>query len=211
VTVDSGAQLLLTMPGDSRVHRMARGHAELRQEFTVQRGSWLEVLPELFIPHRGARFRQKTAVQVEEGGVALLFESIAPGRTASGEIFVYDEMHWSTDIFYRDRLVARERYTLHPGSGSTASLRQVYPEAYYASCYAIGLDFIRPELQLRILRLQTSTVWIGCSPIKFGGLVIKIVASGSIVLREALHLLRSLLYDAADRAVPSLRRIQPIG
>src|SRR4051794_5567115 len=55
VEVEAGAKLLLTNPSANRAHRMGEGEARLEQEFEV--AGFLEVLPELFIPQQGARYR----------------------------------------------------------------------------------------------------------------------------------------------------------
>lgn len=209
VAVESEASMVLTTPGASRVHRMADGIAELRQSFSVADGGWLEVWPELFIPHRGSCYRQRTALRVAEGGEALLFELIAPGRTAAGETFAFDELQWATDVVSGERLIARERYRMGRGSESIAALQRAFPEAYYASCYAIGRKFA--AAQRRVLELHTSDAWVGCSRLPDDGAVIKVVAAGSVALRRTLWELRRILYEAAERPIVGLRRVQAVG
>jgi urease accessory protein len=209
VEVETGASLLLTTPGASRVHRTGSGEAEVAQEFSVAAGGWLEVWPELFIPHRGSRYRQRTVLRVAGGGEALLFELIAPGRTASGEAFAFDELRWATDVFCDERLMARERYRLARGGESVLALQRVFPEAYYASCYAIGRRF--GAVQRRVLELHAEDAWVGCSELRGEGAVIKVVAAGSVALRRTVWELRRVLYEAAGRVAPGLRRVQAVG
>src|SRR5262245_33654922 len=164
VAVESGARLLLTAPSASRAHRIVSGDARVEQEFRVAAGGWLESWPELFIPQGGARYRQRTTVQVEEGGEALLIEMIAPCRTDSGEVFEFAELDWQTDLFLGGQKVARERYVLTPGSPALAALRARFTEAYYASSFVIS-----PKLQAgdpcwrRIHDLHDDDAWVGCS------------------------------------------------
>src|ERR1700677_1161545 len=85
VHVEAGARLLLTSTSASRAHCMkGPGEARLAQNFSVEKNGWLEVWPELFIPQAGTRYRQKTRVDIEEGSGFLFFETLAPGRVASG-------------------------------------------------------------------------------------------------------------------------------
>jgi urease accessory protein len=129
VEVAAGAHLLLTTPSASRLHTMAGGHAELAQEFTVVSGACLDFFPEYLIPQRGTRYRQRTRISVERGGTLLWCESIAPGRTASGEIFAYDELRFATDIFVGGTHALRERFRLVPGERALNALRARFSTA----------------------------------------------------------------------------------
>jgi urease accessory protein len=207
VSVESGAALLLTTPSAVRAHRMTHGCAELRQELRVARGAWLENWPELFIPQGGTCYRQTTKIFVEDGGELLFFESLAPGRVASGEAFAFTSLEWATMIWYDSIPVARECYRLTPDGEAVRALRRQFDTAYYASCFVLS-PRLRPEHDCwqQIHALQTPAVWIGCGRLARGGWVVKCVADGSIALRRALRAVRRELYAALGRREPALRR-----
>src|SRR5450432_1187537 len=123
VCVESGARLLLTSPSANRVHRMIAGEACVEQNFSVKSGGSLEVWPELFIPQGGAKYRQKTHIEVETGGELLFFETFAPGRVASGEAFQFESLDFETDIFYAGEKIVRERHQLSPATESLRALQ----------------------------------------------------------------------------------------
>jgi urease accessory protein len=207
IAVEKGARMLLTAPSASRAHRIVDGDARVEQEFRVAAGGWLESWPEMFIPQGGARYRQRTVAHIEEGGEALLIEMIAPGRTASGEVFAFSELDWQTDIFLGAEKIARERYLLTPESPTLAAMRGPFPEAYYASCFVIT-----PRLRAgdacwqRIHDLHGAEAWVGCSALSRGGWAIRIVAAGSIALRRTIAQVRHEIYGALGYPVPALRR-----
>ena len=207
VDVESGAALLLTTPSATRAHRMREGCATVTQEWRVGAQAWMEVWPEIFIPQAGTRYRQSTKVRVEEGGELLFFESLAPGRVASGEAFEFTELQWETDIFLGGAPIARERYRLVPDGMAVRALRRQFNEAYYASCFAIS-----PKLAgehacwQRIHALHGDDAWIACGPLARGGWVVKCVANGSVALRRTLASVRRELHAAVGRREPSLRR-----
>src|SRR6266446_9919487 len=120
VKVDVGpdARLLLTAPSATRLHTMASDHAELVQDFSVAKDGCLDFFPEYLIPQRHTRYRQRTRISVERGGFLLGCESIAPGRTASGEVFAYDELRFATDIYAGEPHILRERFQLVPGESA---------------------------------------------------------------------------------------------
>jgi urease accessory protein len=139
VRVETGARLLLTAPSANRVHTMAAGHAEVRQRLRVAAGASLEVWPELLIPQRGARYHQRTTIELEPGAELLFFERLAPGRTAMGETFAFTELRLELDVRrMHGRLLLRERSHLAPGSPVLEALTRRFPGAYYASAVLCG-------------------------------------------------------------------------
>lgn len=212
VRVESGARLLITAPSASRAHCTRDGHAELVQEFEVAAGGWLDAWPELFIPQGGARYRQRTLLRVEDGGEALFFETLAPGRVAMGEVFAFTSLDWETDVFHAGELVARERYRLTPTSENIRALRAQFPTGYYASCFVLSPVLTADSPCWRAIHeLHDADCWIGCGPLRHGGWVIKLLASGSVVLRRKLAAIRGELYSALGRRQPSLRRTLATG
>ncbi len=207
IGVESGARMLLTAPSASRAHRIVEGDARVEQEFRVARGGWLECWPEMFIPQGGARYRQKTTVRVEEGGELLLIEMIAPGRTASGEVFAFAELDWETEVWLGEEKIARERYSLTPESPTLAAMQRQFSEAYYASCFVVSSE-LRPDAPCwqNIHALHNSDAWVGCSALVRGGWAIRVVAAGSIALRRTVDAIRNEVYAARGLRRPALRR-----
>ncbi|HWL14763.1 MAG TPA: urease accessory protein UreD, partial [Opitutus sp.] len=98
IVVETGAALCVTTPSASRVFMMRNGEAEARQRFVVARGGWLEVLPEPLVPHRGSRYRQATAIEIEEGGGLFFVDQLLPGRVAHGETWSWDRLRLELDV-----------------------------------------------------------------------------------------------------------------
>ncbi len=207
VAVESGARVLLTAPSASRAHRAVSGDARVEQEFRVARGAWLESWPEMFIPQSGARYRQRTVVRVEEGGGLLLIEMIAPGRTASGEVFAFGELDWETELFLGGGKIARERYTLTPESPTLTAVRARFPEAYYASCLALSPRLTQDSACWRHLHeLHEDAAWVGVSALVRGGWAVRVLAEGSVALRKKIAAVRREIYAALGERAPGLRR-----
>ncbi len=206
VEIATGARLLLTTPSASRLHTMSGGHAELTQEFTVARDGSLDFSPEYLIPQRGTRYRQRTRISVEQGGTLFWCESIAPGRTASGEIFAYEELRFATDIFVGATHALRERFALAPGEAALNALRARFSTAYYASIVCVAPGISAPAGALEELH-DPQTAWVGITALPAGGLVVKMIAADSVAFRDRLARARQILYEAAGEVMPSLRRI----
>lgn len=200
VEVEPGARLLLTTPSASRAHRMPEGEAHLEQTFVVRASGFLEVLPELFIPQRGARFRQRTRIELEPGATLLFWESLAPGRVASGEVFSFTSLEWETDLVLGGQLILREKYALRPDDLSLKSLQTHYGAAYYATLLFVGHELPPCELP------SDQEFCFGMSKLVRGGAVGKLLAPYSLGLRKGLKFLRQSIYQSLGQPVPDLRR-----
>jgi len=67
-----------------------------RTAVDVGPGAFVELVPDALIPHGGARYRQRTDVELGLEAVVLCTELIAPGRV--GEAFAYEELDLRTCV-----------------------------------------------------------------------------------------------------------------
>jgi urease accessory protein len=183
VDVGSQASVQLTTTGATRLYRCRPGTPAAEQTTTiqVQRGGLLEYLPDPLIPFAGSRYRQQTTIELAEGAGLFWWETTAPGRTARGELFAYDQLHISAKITSQGRLLALERYNLEPQQQRLASLARLGPYTYFCSMYIcrVGLDaasWLKLERTLNTLAYQISTpgsiVW-GVSSLVAHGLAVR--------------------------------------
>jgi urease accessory protein len=209
VTVEAGARVLLSSPSATRFHPSRGRVAQLEQFFEIRAGGSLDIFPEISIPQRGSRSRQKTTLHVEPGGELIYLETLTPGRVASGECFVFDEYAWATDLTVGGRLVLRERATIRPGDESTAGLRALFPASYHASLVVIsphssswGGDFARDVSTLS----DTARSALAASQLPEHGWIIRLLAADGVAFQEGIRRARALIYDRLARPLPDARR-----
>lgn len=207
VTAGTGSRMILSTPGASRVYR-ARGEAPARchQHLRVERDAFLEWIPEPFIPQAGARYHQRTVIEVEESAGLFFFEWIAPGRVARGEVFAYDLLRWELDLKVAGQLVARERFELRPGDHSLAALREKFPAAHCVTVYVAGIPadaWPAEELDL----LGGDRVYLGHGPLLGNARVVRALCADSLAARALISGLRQVLYKAAGKPAPRLGRL----
>ena len=176
-------------------------------------GGWLEVWPELFIPHAGSRCRQTTGVEVARGGRLLLCEGLAPGRVAMGEAWAFESLRWATDIVYDGQPLVRERWRMQPAilPASVAGWRDAgaalgTDAPFYGTVFLVaeGIDAAHPGWQ-RLHDLQADDdgraradgpLWIGVSRLgRAAGWTVKVLARDGAVLRRTLGLVRRELLE----------------
>lgn len=207
VEVGPGAKLILSTPSASRVYRARSGMAAVNhQRFTIGEQGFLEWIPEPFIPHAGARYVQRTELELHPTASLLLFDWISPGRVAMGEIFAYEQLRWELDLKLGGRLIARERYEMRPGDDSLEALRAKFPAAHYFSVYAAG-QMTRSWPAEALDALAGESVYLGHGPLDAGVHVIRALCRDSLAARALMEKLRKLLYSAAGQRPPALGRL----
>lgn len=209
VRVRGGARAVLTTPSATRVFRARHSTqgTEIVQTIAVENGGRLDVCPDMLIAHGGARYSQTTRIEVHAGGELFFTEMLAPGRTASGETFAYEQLEFSTDLIVGSRLAVREKYCLNASSQGLESLRRRFPNAYYASSLVVSHAARAELLQREIAALNSASVLAGGSRPGDDVYVIKLVATDSMSLRKAISKLRTLVYSHWESPEPILRKL----
>ena len=146
---------------------------------------------------RRSRYRQSADISIEDGGELLLLETLAPGRVAHGESFLYSVIDWECNVTYGDRLVMRERFRLEPDSSAFAAMKRPFPLGYYASACVISEAAWADDAWVgEINDIQSDSIRIGASRLVNAGWSIKLIAADSLALR------RNGAETAAGGAVP---------
>lgn len=206
VTVGKDAALALSTPSSSRVFRTRSGkNALCEQKFSVEAGGFLEWIPEVFIPHQGARYVQKTAVDLQPGAGLLFIDWISPGRVARGEIFQYENLRWEFDLRLGGKLLARERYNMS-GKG-VEGITAMFEAGHYVSIYVAG-EMLKNFPALGVDSLGNEDTYLGYGHLEGGEvMVIRALCRDSLAARRLVEQLRIVLYDAANMTSPSLGRL----
>ena len=192
VEVCAGACAGLISPAACRIHTMDTGYATVEQAFTVGEDAVLDVWPAPLILQKDASLQQTTRLEVAESSTVLLCEVVNPGRAAYGESFEFRRWASSLRILRAGKLVAYENFQLFPAKGDAADWRALYPNGSYAGIYYLSPQPLADLVQsLHQLELEDATV--GASPLRAGGLGIKVLAQDGISLRKAIFAVRDLL------------------
>jgi urease accessory protein len=206
VTAGKDSRLVLSTPGASRVHR-ARSEAPAicQQRLTVESGAFMEWIPEPFIPQAGARYFQRTEIQLAENAGLLFFEWISPGRVARGEVFAYESLRWELDLIAQGKLIAREHFELKPGDHSLTALREKFPAAHCVTAYVTMPDKAWPAAELDALNDERT--YLGHGPLLESLHIVRALCADSLAARALIGELRHLLYEASGQPMPRLGRI----
>jgi urease accessory protein len=214
VDLAKGTKVQLTTTGATRIYRSREGLSATTQcnEVSVGDGALLEYLPDATIPFAGARYLQRTSIDLAEGAGMFWWEIVAPGREARGELFEYEEFAVQTHVSALGQRIAAENLCLRPKRESVSSLARLGPYRYAATFYIcrVGLEagaWRGAENQLRELTAAMTRrgeiLW-GVSSLVAHGLVVRCLArNGREVLPGLQAIWRSAKRHLYDRdAIP---------
>ena len=116
IGLNSGSQVLITMPGASKWYGSPDASAALRLQVRVDAGAALEWLPQETIVFNNAAPRMHTSINIAAGGSYIGWEILCLGRTASGETFDAGNIRQFTEVAVAGDLIWSERCHLAGGS-----------------------------------------------------------------------------------------------
>jgi urease accessory protein len=200
LSTGNGAALLVTTPSASRLFTMRDGLAECRQSFSVASRGWLEVSPEPLVPHRGTRYRQSTAIDVEANAGLFFLDQLMPGRLGHGEAWSWSELRLELDVRVGGERVLRERFThAGPRLKEMAGFAGSGPTACFANAVLIPPDTVQETWRSELESLHRNGVWIGVSRLRKVGWTIKVITPGPVQLRETVAAIRQVLGSTFPR------------
>jgi urease accessory protein len=211
ITVGSGAAALITSPSATRIFKMNEGEAVSSQHFKVERGGWLEFMPEPLVPHHGSRFRQRTEIDLAVGGELFFADLLMPGRIARGETWAWERLCLELTLHVAGELILRERLDQ---SGPELKALAELAGAGDGACFA-NVVFVSPRLEPiagwreALVGLHGEGVWVGLSRLRgdSGGWSLKLIAPDNVALRKTLKRVRQILVGALPRLASDPRKL----
>jgi urease accessory protein len=207
-TVAENARAALISPAACRVHTMENGTASVVQKFTLEAGAVLDVWPAPLVLQKNAALEQYTEIDCAANASLFFTEIVAPGRAAYGESFEFRKWRSSLRLRRSGQLLAYENFSCEPEKGQPADWRQQFPDGLYASIYCLSPVPLNGSIDT-LHALETTDAALGVSPLRAGGLAIKILAQDGIRLRETILKVRAELMTASGIKFPhALQRAQ---
>lgn len=114
-----GAMAHISTGAATKIASMRYNYASMLQSIRLDKGSYLEYLPEPLIPHRSSRFLSQTTILIEASATLFMGEIYLSGRRYHcGERFQYDLLSLETRVetlegepLYKERQIIEPRIT----------------------------------------------------------------------------------------------------
>jgi len=212
--IGTRAYAQLTSTSATRIYRCQPHLPPVTQmaEMVVEEGGLLEYLPDPIIPFAGSRYIQRSRIELASNAGLFWWETLAPGRTARGEIFAYDLLHVDLDISAQGKPLAIERVRLD-SQCQFSSLARFGVYRYISSFYIckVGLeaaDWLRLEKELSTIAQQLivpGEICWGVSTLVAHGLVVRALSRSGRDIPSGLH----AFWQAAKQALYGREAVLP--
>jgi len=116
ISVGEGARGFVSTQGPTRIYRSPRG-CESETLAEVAAGAALVLTPDPTACFAGARFRQRTAVDLVDGASVALWDVLAAGRSARGERWSFDRCSLGLALRRDGRTLLEESWLLDAAHG----------------------------------------------------------------------------------------------
>lgn len=197
VSAGDGAHCCLTTPSATKVYRTA-GTPAIQEFFArLGPGAVLEYVPDHLIPFPGAALRQSVTVELGEGSRAILFDALAIGRVARGEVWCFAEL--DTTVVVTDRLGPRlrDRFRLIPARRTWSGLGGMEGMNYLATLALLfDGDGRSVSAELEAALADFSGVRGAVSELGRGGVLVRFLTAGAPELQAAFHRLWAIARGA---------------
>jgi urease accessory protein len=215
IDVRRGAYAQITSTSATRIYRSRPESAPAQQitQIQVAENGLLEYVPDPLIPFAGARYRQQTNITLAQGAGLFWWETVAPGRTARGELFDYDMLQIGCEISAAGRPIAIEQIKLEPQQQRFSSRVRLGPYNYFCSFFIckVGLaaaHWLQLEKELNIIAQQLTVpdeIRWGVSTLTAHGLIIRALSKRGTALPAGLL----TFWRAATQALYGREAIPP--
>jgi urease accessory protein len=189
VTVGEGARVHLTTQSATKLYRMDGRDAVSELRFDLGPGAYVEHVPDPLIPQAGARFRQRTVVEVASGAAFLAAETLAPGRRARGERFAYELLDLRTKACRAGRELAVDVVRLEPGRGDPLRPGVLGGHEYLVTLLAVAPERDPDALARRLdgaLAAERAVLGAAGELPHGAGAVARVLTGGALAARRAL-------------------------
>jgi urease accessory protein len=215
VEIGPRAYAQLTSTSSTRLYRRQARAAMATQTNNIQirEGGLLEYLPDPLIPFAGSSYRQHTRIELAPDAGLFWWETVAPGRTARGELFQYEQLQLGLHISAQGRPLAIECLKLAPQCHALSSPARLGPYAYFCSFYICRVGLVPErwaelERDLGVLAQELSrpdVISWGVSTLSAHGLVVRALSCQGRDITTGLL----AFWKAAKRALYNKEAVPP--
>ena len=214
IQVREKARAQITTTSATRIYRRVnyRPASQQTNTITIEKDAVLEMLPDPLIPFAGSAYQQQTQIDLADNAGLFWWETIAPGREASGELFAYDSLSLSMTIQACGQPIALEAMRLEPTTRPLSARARLGPFRYFSTFFICRVGRSAPQwtaLETELMALATllsndQVVW-GVSSLIAHGLIVRCVSMNS---RDIGHGLL-VFWQAAKLALYGLNTTPP--
>lgn len=209
ISADEGSRVTLTTQSATKVYKTPKSHAYQETNISLQKGSYLEYLPDPLIAYENAHYKQKNVVYMESGATFIYTDILTPGWSPGGKKFSYNTIQLITEVFLDGALGVFDHIKLIPEKQSISGLGFMEGFTHLGSMIAISEytnDALLDELY-ETIQMEETSFKFGISKLAVPGLSIRILANSTQVIERILNHCHKVISEKWNNRTPgSLRK-----
>lgn len=184
VTAKEDSKLTLTTQAATKVYKTPTRPAYQETEFHLEKGSYVEYLPDPLIAYKDAQYVQKNTVHMKKGATFMSSDIVTPGWSPEGEYFDYDSLRLLNEIYMDGELVAFDHVKLEPKENHMNGLGFMEGYTHLGSFFVVGEKTDEQLLDQLYEAIQETSadIKVGLSQLSVPGLSIRVMARSSQVI-----------------------------
>jgi urease accessory protein len=211
LALDVGARVHVTTQSATKIYGMDDAEAFQSIGATLASGSYLELVPDLLIPHAGSRYVQKLDISVATDAGFFMTEMVSPGRLARGERFEYSVLALRTRVLDDDGIeLIADAMLFEPARRPPDRRGLVGRFSFVGTALAVAPSCDVPELARAIedvcSRVGDDVVAAGCAVHGDVGVAVRALAASHRSLRDVLDAVWAVVRERLVDAPPPPRR-----
>ncbi|WP_017549529.1 urease accessory protein UreD [Salinicoccus carnicancri] len=208
VTLAEDSRLTLTTQSSTKVYKTPVSYAYQETEFHLEKGSYLEYLPDPLIAYKDAKYVQKNVVHMERGSTLLYSDIVTPGWSPEGKEFSYDTLRLKNEIYMDDELVVFDHIKLQPARQNMGGLGFMEGYTHLGSFMVIGeqTDDDLLDSLYEIVDGMEGDFEFGISRLTIPGFTIRILADKTQLIESIVSACHLAVSEKWHQVEPSFLR-----
>lgn len=187
IELGKDAEAVLTTQSSTKIYKTLNQPALQEVEIRLQKGSFLEYLPDPIIAYQYAQFKQQTIVRMEKGASFICTDICTPGWSPDGSLFQYDLLQLRLDVYLDDQLILFDHVKLSPDQGMK-EMGRMEEYTHFGTLVVINEHINRMFLdELYELLQPFCESRIGFSMLKVPGFALRVLANSTQEIEKIIN------------------------
>jgi urease accessory protein len=198
ISLENSAISHITTQSASRIYKMNKNFGTQIINLNVNKGCYLEFIPDQLIPFKDSRYYQVSNIKVHESATCIYSEILTPGRVASNESFEYDICYMKVRALdHLNKLRLIDIAKLEPKKENIKSFGIMDNYDIFGNVYILlpkdKLKNIKDEINI-LLNENLNNIMGGCTTLPDdSGLLVRLLGTFVYDIRNMIYLILKII------------------
>lgn len=211
IHLEKNSRLQIRSQSYQRLFNMKTG-ASQKLRVQLDDNSTFSYVPHPVVPHKNAKFKNHSVIQMGDNCTVILSEILTCGRKLCGEVFEFSHFHNLTEVYHHQRLILKDNIVLEPQIHPLNTLIQLESYTHQATFVHISTkkESVQPFIQpIYDLLTAEKDIIFGISEMAENGFILRVLGNGGEQLYDCFQQLQQILWLNKLPSAPTLT-LEPI-